>query len=111
MCIRFATGVTILTYLLPALAAVSAKPPPPPPRTMPGDVKASIQTRWLAPYVSATHRTIGAGSVLSVQWFGRDGKILRELSGPYLTAHSGYVLAYGATPNVVHAVNGSWQLP
>lgn len=105
-------GGTMAASLLALLATLApAGPPPPPPRIMPGSRKGKVSTRWLAPYVSVTRRTVGNESALTVQWFGRDGRLARSLSGGNVNAHPGYVLVTGEGAGTVRAVNGDWQFP
>jgi hypothetical protein len=84
--------------------------PPPEPRTLPGVVKARVKTRWLAPYVSVTTRSLGGKGTTTVQWFTPDGKLARELAGPNVDAHPGYVYEYGQGKGTIHAVNGGWKI-
>ncbi len=108
--------VVVAVGLLVAAGAIApAKPPPGPPRTLPGALKGRVETRWLAPLVSVTRRTVGvgagagAGATTTVQWLAPNGAPVRELSGANVDAQPGYVLVLGKAGNTVHAVNGDWQ--
>ena len=50
--------------------------PPPEPRTMPGVVKGRVKTRWLAPFVSVTTRSLGGKGTTTVQWFRPIAKLV-----------------------------------
>ncbi|HEV3259878.1 MAG TPA: hypothetical protein VG013_23625 [Gemmataceae bacterium] len=84
----------------------TAGPPPPEPRNMPGDGKGRVQTRWLAPSVSVTTRSVAAERMTLVQWFTPQGKLARDLAGPNVYSHSGYVYEGGT----IYAVNGDWKI-
>jgi hypothetical protein len=90
-------------------AVGTAKPPAPAPVTMPGGPVNRLGTRWVAPYVFVTHVRIDQRSLTSVRWFGPDGKLKRELSGPSVEAQPGFAYDYGKGQTVIHAVNGDWQ--
>jgi hypothetical protein len=77
---------------------------------MPGQVKGRVQTRWLAPDVSVTTRSIGTGSTVTVQWFTPEGKLAHDLAGANVTAHPGYVYDYGEGKGTIHGVNGDWKI-
>jgi hypothetical protein len=69
-----------------------------------------VRTRWLAPYVSVTTRSIGSGSTTTVQWFTPEGKLARDVAGSNVTAHPGYVYDYGEGKGTIHGVNGDWKI-
>src|SRR5262249_56441625 len=96
------------------LSSVLSRPFPPPapePRELPGEVKGRrLKTWWLAPYVSVTTRSIGKAGTTTVQWFTPDVKVARELTGPNVDAHPGYVSEYREGKGTIHAVNGDWKI-
>src|SRR4051794_39515065 len=94
--------------VLTALAAPAV--PPPEPRNLPGEVKGRVRTRWLAPFVSVTTRSLGPVGTTTVQWFTPDGKLARELAGPNVDAHPGYVYEHGEGKGTIHAVSGGWKI-
>lgn len=106
-------AVRLLAFLsagcMPLAAVALAGPPPPPPRTMPGEVKGQVRTRWLAPYTSVTTRSVGPNRFQTVQWYSPDGKVARELAGPDVDAHAGYVYHYGGA-GTIHGVSGDWRI-
>jgi hypothetical protein len=91
------------------LAAATAGPLPPPPRNMPGDVKGRMQTRWLAPSVSLTTRSVATEQMTLVRWFTPEGKLAREVAGPDVDAHAGYIYEHGKG-GTIYAVNGDWKI-
>lgn len=105
---RYKLSLVIALVLL--LADSADAPPPPPPITLPGAVNGRVGTRWLAPYVIATTERVGSRWTTSVRWFDADGKVVRELSGPRVDAHAGYVSDYTNGVETIYAVNGDWKL-
>ncbi len=99
----------IVALLTLAAVDVAGKDPPPAPVTLPGGPPNSAQSRWLAPYVLTTSVSIGGTWTTSVRWFGPDGKVKRELSGPNVGAQPGFVYDYTKGPMTIHAVHGDWQ--
>jgi hypothetical protein len=77
---------------------------------MPGEVKGQVKTRWLAPYVCATNRSIAGQRTTSVEWFGPDGQPARRLAGPNVVVQPGFVNQYGQGGTTIHAVNGDWKI-
>jgi hypothetical protein len=108
--------VALGVWLVIAGCTASAVPPPgrslppPEPRNLPGQVKGRVKTRWLAPFVNVTTRSIGQSSTTTVQWFIPDGKMVRDLTGPNVDAHPGYVYEIGKGQGTIHAVNGDWKI-
>ena len=107
---RLPVLVTVAAAACSVPAARGPAGPPPAPRTMPGDVKGEVRTRWLAPYVSVSTRSIGTSSTTIVQWFDADGRLARELAGPDVDAHPGYVDRLGNGPTTIYGVNGDWKI-
>ncbi|HVS36810.1 MAG TPA: hypothetical protein VMS17_14715 [Gemmataceae bacterium] len=94
----------------PSEASIPGSVPPPAPRIMPGEVQGRVQSRWLAPYVSVTTRSVGATAATSVQWLTPEGKLDHEAAGPNIDAHAGYIYEYGDGGGVIHGLNGDWTI-
>ena len=106
----------LLTVLLICLATpVAWAPPAPPPRYVPGSHLGEVRTRWLGPYVSVTEVHVGIyesseGTIsTTVRWFYTHGKVIRELSGPNVNAHGGYVAVYEQGMTTIHGVCEDWR--
>ena len=103
------TITTLVFHLATAMTALAD--PPPGPRDMPGDVKGEVKARWVAPYVSVTTRSVGAGRLTAVQWLASDGRTRREAAGSSLTVQPGFVYATGeGDAGTIHAVNADWTI-
>jgi hypothetical protein len=76
---------------------------------MPGKAKGKVRTYWLAPYVGVTHWSVGTTESETVRWFDRDGKLLREVSGPY-PAQPNYVCVHSEKTSTVYPVSGDWRI-
>src|SRR5262245_31957640 len=97
---------TWLGLLLVAGVAL-AKDPPALPRTMPGDLRGSVQTGWLAPFVHSSRTRVGDTGLTTVRWFSADGKIVRELSGQ-VDGHRDFICQSDQGRCVIWGVGGDW---
>ncbi len=103
----------VATVIVTSLAAgrTALAPPPAIFETLPGASQGQIRSRWLAPWVLVTNRTVGTNRTTIVQWLGEDGTVVREMSGP-IAVHRGFISENPPPPGqtVVHAVNDDWTL-
>ncbi len=99
-----------LTVLLTIPAFARAGVPPLPPKNMPGQVQGQVRTCWLAPYVATTTEFVGPDRLTTVRWLTPDGRIDRDLTGPDVSPHEGFVMVCRNGATVIHAVNGKWKI-